>query len=159
MWAKGREQEEEHSCVGKEANGGWWDWDWGLVGEGEGCVTIATDWLAKYKQSAAVARREKCSPQCVINLSSYSWCMSYIYTPTCEATAQRIALSPCSQIHSHTFGNYVSLAWNVLGGAASIDPGFGPLFSCLCFLIGLLMAKAGEMKECKMEVCTAGYTA
>ncbi len=46
----------------------------------------------------------------------------HLYT-NLRSNAQRIALSPCSQIHSHTFGNYVSLAWNVLGGAASIDPG------------------------------------
>lgn len=32
-------------------------------------------------------------------------------------------------------------------------------FSCLASLIGLLMAKGEEVKEYKMEVCSAGYAA
>lgn len=46
MWAKEKERESRrrrNSCVGKEANGGWGTEIGVLVGEGEGCVTIATD--------------------------------------------------------------------------------------------------------------------
>ncbi len=68
-----------------------------LVGEGEGCVTIATDWLAKCKQSAAVQGEKSACPQSVINLSPYSWCMSYIYTPTCEATHKESLSHPAAK--------------------------------------------------------------
>lgn len=61
------------------------------------------------------------SPKCHKSVSLQLMHELHLYT-NLRGNAQRIALSPHRQIHSHTFGNYISLAWNVLGGAASIDP-------------------------------------
>lgn len=158
MWASERDRREGIAVWGRRQMEGGGIEIGVLVGEGEGCVTIATVWLAKCKQSAAVQGEKSACPQSVINLSPYSWCMSYIYTPTCKATHKESLSHPTAK-HIATHLKIMSAFHGIFRWSWFYRPWLGPLFSCLSFLIGLLMAKAGEMKKCKMEVCTAGYTA
>lgn len=71
------------------------------------------------------------SPKCHKSVSPQLMHELHLYT-NLRGNVQRRALSPRSQTHSHTFGNYVSLSWNVLGGAASINPDL-----VYCFLVCL----------------------
>lgn len=97
------------------------------------------------------------SPKCHKYVSLQLMHELHLYT-NLRGNAQRIALTLQPNTQPHIW-KLCQSSMECFRWSCFYRPWLGPLFSCLSFLIGLLMAKAGKMKECKMEVCTAGYTA